>query len=99
NILRDVHADARIGRVYLPQTDLRRFGVTAEDLAKGRYTPQLVVLMPSGPARAREYYQRAWAALPAGDARSLFAAEIMGSTYFALLRAIEARRFDVLNAR
>jgi len=99
NILRDVHADARIGRVYLPQTDLRRFGVTAEDLAKGRYTAQFVDLMTFEAARAREYYQRAWAALPAGDARSLFAAEIMGRTYFALLRAIEARRFDVFNGR
>jgi phytoene synthase len=99
NILRDVHADARVGRVYLPQTDLRRFGVTAEDLAQGRYTPQFVELMTFEAARAREYYQRAWAALPPGDARSLFAAEIMGRTYFALLRAIEARRFDVFNGR
>ena len=99
NILRDVHADARVGRVYLPQADLRRFGVTADDLAQGRYTPQFVELMTFQAARAREYYQRAWAALPPGDARSLFAAEIMGRTYFALLRAIEARRFDVFNGR
>jgi phytoene synthase len=99
NILRDVHADARVGRVYLPQADLRRFGVTADDLAQGRYTPQFVELMTFEAARAREYYQRAWAALPPGDARSLFAAEIMGRTYFALLRAIEARRFDVFNGR
>jgi phytoene synthase len=99
NILRDVHADARIGRVYLPQSDLRRFAVTAEDLAAGRYTPQFVDLMTFQAARAREYYQRAWAALPPDDARTLFAAEIMGRTYFALLRAIEARRFDVFNGR
>ena len=99
NILRDVHADARVGRVYLPQTDLRRFGVTAEDLAQGRYTPQFVDLMTFQAARAREYYHRAWTALPPGDARRLFAAEIMGRTYFALLRAIEARRFDVFNGR
>ena len=99
NILRDVHADARSGRVYLPQTELRRFGVTAEDLAKGRYTPQFVDLMTFEATRARQYYERAWTALPPGDARSLFAAEIMGRTYFALLRAIEARRFDVFNGR
>jgi phytoene synthase len=49
--------------------------------------------------RAREYYQRAWTALPPADARRLFAAEIMGRTYFALLRAIEARRFDVFERR
>ena len=41
NILRDVQVDARIGRVYLPQEDLRRFGVTAEDLRAGRYTRRL----------------------------------------------------------
>jgi len=99
NILRDVQADARVGRVYLPQADLRRFGVTAEDLAAGRYTPQFVDLMTFEAARARDYYQRAWAALPAADARRLFAAEIMGRTYFALLRAIEARRFHVFGRR
>ena len=41
NILRDVQVDARIGRVYLPQEDLRRFGVTAEDLGAGRYSRRL----------------------------------------------------------
>ena len=99
NILRDVQADARVGRVYLPQADLRRFGVTADDLARGHYTPQFVQLMAFEAARCREYYQRAWAALPGADARRLFAAEIMGRTYFALLRAIEARRFDVFGGR
>ena len=99
NILRDVQVDAVAGRVYLPQADLRRFGVTAEDLAQGRYTPQFVELMAFEAERAREYYRRAWAALPARDARRLFAAEIMGKTYFALLGAIKARRFDVFGRR
>ncbi len=99
NILRDVQADARAGRVYVPQEDLRRFGVTAEDLVAGRYTPRFVELMAWEAARARRYYERAWAALPAADARRLFAAEIMGRTYFALLRAIEARRFQVFGER
>ena len=99
NILRDVQADALAGRVYLPQADLRRFGVSAEDLARGRYTPEFVRLMTFEAGRAHDYYQRAWAALPAADAGRLFAAEIMGRTYFALLRAIEARRFDVFGGR
>src|SRR5712692_9913275 len=95
NILRDVQADARAGRVYLPQEELRRFGVTAGQLAAGRYTPEFVELMAFTAARAHGYYERAWAALPAADTRRLFAAEIMGRTYFALLRDIEARRFRV----
>ncbi len=99
NILRDVQADARTGRIYVPQEDLRRFRVTAEDLVAGRYTPEFVELMAFEAARARRYYERAWAALPAADARRLFAAEIMGRTYFALLRAIEARGFQVFGVR
>ena len=99
NILRDVQTDARMGRVYLPQADLRRFGVTGEDLREGRYTPAFVELMTFEAARARDYYARAWRGLPATDRRTLFAAEIMGHTYFALLRAIEARRFDVFGER
>ncbi|MFQ5520606.1 MAG: hypothetical protein ACE5FK_04345, partial [Candidatus Methylomirabilia bacterium] len=44
---------------------------------------------------AKEFYERAWAVLPARDAPRLFAAEIMGRIYFSLLRAMEARDFRV----
>ena len=51
-------------------------------------------------ARARDsYYERAWAALPRADEHTLFAAEIMGRTYFALLETIERRRFRVFGGR
>jgi 15-cis-phytoene synthase len=99
NILRDIEPDARAGRIYVPQEDLRRFGVTADDLTAGRYTPEFVALMEWEAARARRYYERAWAALPPADAPRLFAAEIMGRTYFALLQAIEAQRFRVFGRR
>jgi len=99
NIMRDVQPDALAGRVYLPQEDLERFSVTADDLAAGRYTPAFVRLMEYQAARARAYYERAWAALPRADQHTLFAAEIMGRTYFALLETIERRRFRVFGRR
>jgi len=99
NIMRDVQPDALAGRVYLPQEDLERFSVTADDLAAGRYTPAFVRLMEYQAARARAYYERAWAALPGADQHTLFAAEIMGRTYFALLETIERRRFRVFGGR
>jgi len=99
NIMRDVQPDALAGRVYVPQEDLERFGVTADDLGAGRYTPAFVRLMEYQAARARAYYERAWAALPRADQRTLFAAEIMGRTYFALLESIERRRFRVFGGR
>ena len=99
NILRDLQPDAQRGRIYLPQADLRRFGVTAEDLRLGRYTSEFVELMEFEALRARSFYRRAWETLPDTDARRLFAAEIMGRIYFALLRAIEARRYRVFDRR
>ena len=42
NFIRDVGEDLRRGRVYLPQEDLDRYGVTRADLARG------VVRRPSG---------------------------------------------------
>jgi phytoene synthase len=99
NIMRDVQPDARAGRVYLPQEDLERFGVAAADLAAGRYTPEFLRLMEYEAVRAHDYYERAWAALPRSDEHRLFAAEIMGRTYFALLETIERRRFQVFGAR
>jgi 15-cis-phytoene synthase len=99
NIMRDVEPDARAGRVYLPQEELKRFGVTGDDLSAARYTPAFVRLMEHQAVRARGYYERAWAALPRADARTLFAAEIMGRTYYALLRLMEQRRFRVFGER
>ena len=99
NIMRDVQPDARAGRVYLPQEDLERFGVTSDDLAVGRYTPEFLRLMEYEAARAHACYERAWAALPRSDEHRLFAAEIMGRTYFALLETIERRRFQVFGVR
>ena len=99
NIIRDVGADARVGRVYIPQQDLRRFGVASDDLKAGRYTASFVALMEHQAARAETFYRAARDAFPRGDARKLVAGEIMGRIYHALLTEIAARRFRVLDER
>jgi len=99
NIIRDVGADARAGRIYVPQEDLRKFGVTAEDLRTGRYTEEFVGLMRHQAERARQFYRAAQESFPAVDARSLVPAEIMGRIYRALLEEIEARGFRVFDGR
>src|SRR5262249_12476485 len=91
NIMRDVGADARGGRIYVPQEDLRKFGVTVEDLQAGRYTESFVQLMRHQAERARRFYQAAHASFPAVDARSLVAAEIIGRVFLPLLAEIQAR--------
>jgi phytoene synthase len=101
NILRDVAEDLGRGRVYIPQQELRHFGVTEADLeaaaaAPGRPLPPAVhALLKHQAGRARDYYVRAAASLPSGDARRLVAAEIMGAIYFAILEKIERAGYDV----
>ena len=63
NFIRDVAEDLRRGRVYLPQEDLRRFGVTdaglAAAVAAGSATPQIKSLIGYEVSRAREHYRSA----------------------------------------
>jgi len=95
NILRDVADDAARGRIYLPMEELRRHGVTEEDILQGRYSERFHAAAQAVAARAREYYRRAAELLPAEDRRSMIAAELMGSVYWRLLCKLEARGFDV----
>ncbi len=95
NILRDLAADARRGRIYLPQDELRRFGYSEDELLAGRYNDAFVELMRFQCGRARDYFRAASVALPAKDKRSLLAAEIMRATYYRLLLKIEQQCYNV----
>lgn len=102
NILRDVPEDLAQGRVYIPQEDLRRHGCTEDDLRReaessggGLQSPAVKALLGQQAERAREYYARADAGLPRGDARRLVAAEIMGAIYRGILDRIERADYDV----
>jgi phytoene synthase len=99
NIIRDVAADLRSGRIYLPAEDLARFGVSEDELRAGRVTPAVRELLRFECDRARAYYAKAAAGLPARDRRSLLAAEIMGAVYFEILRRIEKSGYDVFSRK
>ena len=95
NILRDVRSDAQRGRIYLPLSELVRFGLLPEEILRLEYSPRFVELANSVAQRARHFYRLARETLPAADRRSMVAAELMGSVYWRLLRKLERRRFDV----
>lgn len=104
NILRDVPKDLAIGRVYLPQEDLRRFGVSEDALRReaanaghGIQSREVKALLAFQASRAREYYVRARASRPSADGRRLVAAEIMGAIYFSILEKIESNDYDVFS--
>ena len=95
NIIRDVRVDLERGRIYLPQDDLSRFGVTEEALGAGRVTDAIRRLLAHECQRARHFFTAAAQAMPHHEARKLVAAEIMGGIYHEILERIERRGYDV----
>jgi phytoene synthase len=99
NIIRDVGEDARNGRIYLPLEDLRRFGVTEDQLIRGEHSPEFEKLMQFEYERARAFYAQAAALLPSEDRHTMLAAEMMAQVYGEILEKIRRRRFHIFGPR
>jgi phytoene synthase len=96
NFLRDIDEDLDRNRQYVPQEDLRRFGV---DLTARQCTPQFVQLMQFEIERCRELYRSAdmgLAMLPPQSARCISAARVL---YSRILDKIEEQHYDVFAKR
>jgi phytoene synthase len=99
NIIRDVGEDARRGRIYLPQDELARFGVAPAALLRREASEAFRALMAMQVGRAREWYARARAMLPAQDRRAQRPGLIMAAIYRTLLDEIERDGYGVLERR
>jgi phytoene synthase len=100
NILRDVREDARIGRVYLPGEDLRRFGLLAEGHDPREAAPTLAgelgdslaplsALVRFEAERAQQWFERGLRLAPLLDRRSAACVLAMSGIYRRLLARIE----------
>ncbi len=99
NILRDVPRDFQMGRVYLPQEDLERFGCRREDLGGSRLTPELSELLRFTAERAWRFYEEGAELVGHVDADSRPALWALVRIYSGLLREIEGRGCDVFSSR
>lgn len=99
NILRDVGEDLWRSRVYLPQDELERFGVSRADLASGRRTEAFRRLMDFQISRARRFYKLGRAGLPFLHSRGRFAVDLASRIYARILNRIEASDYDVFARR
>jgi phytoene synthase len=99
NILRDVRSDADRGRIYLPLSELDRFGVAPEEILRHEYSTRFGNLAAHVAEHARTFYGLARQTLPPEDRRAMAAAELMGSVYWRLLRKLERQRFDVFGPK
>ncbi len=100
NILRDIAADYRIDRIYLPREELERFGLTEEDIAADRNDDRWKSMMAFQITRARQYYNKAEgsiSALSSGGAQ--MTVWLMREVYAGILEEIEKADCDVFSHR
>jgi phytoene synthase len=91
NIMRDVEEDLALGRVYLPQDELARFGVSALD----RVTPEWEPFMAFQAQRARVHLDEGLHLLDSLDRRSALCVSTFAGLYRGQLDRMEANGFDV----
>jgi len=95
NILRDVREDAGKDRIYLPQEDLLRFGVSLTELSG----PGLRNLLEFEASRAQKFYAESAPLVDLIDPRSRASLRALIAIYSRLLDRIVASDYDVLSRR
>ncbi|MCU1333833.1 MAG: Squalene/phytoene synthase [Candidatus Angelobacter sp.] len=99
NFWQDVFVDYGKGRIYLPLEDLRTFGVTGDDIAQRRATPQFLAMMKFEVERARDWFARGLPLVKMVNRDLAIDLELFSRGGQEILNAIEGQGFDVLRAR
>ncbi len=99
NIARDIQEDLGLGRIYLPQDEIARFGYSEEALEAGIVNESFINLMRFQAQRARGYFDSGFKLLPYLSPRSRACPAVMGQLYSKVLQRIEEAEFDVFQHR
>ncbi len=99
NFIRDVGEDLRRGRVYLPQEDLARFGVTRADLAGPTPNDRVTALLRFEIDRTRALYREAAPGIELLHPTSRDCVATALRLYGGILDAVERSGYDVLSTR
>jgi len=93
NIVRDVPADAALGRVYLPEDLLARHELTRQDVLAGRGSDALAVLLAQTASWAEDFYARAFEKMKHLPRFKMLPCRAMGYVYFSNLAKIKKTGF------
>lgn len=99
NILRDIKEDARMNRIYLPQEDLRRFGITEQQIFDHRVDENFIKMMKFQIERARAFYRKSERGIPLLRKDARFAVLVAARLYAKILDEIERQNYDVFSRR
>jgi squalene synthase HpnC len=99
NFWQDVRVDYGKGRVYLPQEDMRRVGVSDETIAGGVATPEFRGLLRDEVEFARRLFYEGLPLIGRVGRDLAVDLDLFSRGGLEILNAIEHRDFDVLSAR
>ena len=99
NILRDVKEDAAMGRIYLPQDELRKFKVSEEQILEGEVNNNFVEMMRFQIQRARDYYRTGEKGISLLEKDSRLTVLLASRIYAQILDKIERQNYDVFTRR
>ncbi len=95
NILRDLAEDARMGRIYLPQSDRIHYKIGNREFTDGLMSKGMQQLLSEYGEKAEAAFQKALAYLPNEDRESLRPSLLMASIYYAYLKQLQRVHYDV----
>jgi phytoene synthase len=99
NILRDIGEDTHKDRIYLPQDELARFGVTEPDIMGKKMTAGFIELMRFQVERVRDLYHRAAPLLDMIEPDARRCTSLMGTVYYRILNKIEKKSYRIYDGR
>jgi len=99
NIIRDVKEDASLGRVYLPEEDLTKSGLSVSDVLNSTDPARLRLVLALEADRAREFYASGEELIPYIAEDSQPALWVLINIYRGLLEKIALKQYDVFTAK
>lgn len=99
NILRDVGEDFRNGRIYLPKDELKAFGISEADIARGIVNDAWRNFMRFQIDRTRKLYAEAEKGIAFLERDGQMAIGASSNFYQGILDVIEANDYDVFSKR
>jgi squalene synthase HpnC len=99
NFWQDVRVDWDKDRVYFPQADMQRFGVSDATIGAGIATPEFRALLRYEVDYARSLFERGLPLVGMVNRELALDLDLFSRGGLEILRAIERRDYDVLSAR
>jgi squalene synthase HpnC len=99
NFWQDVRRDYAKGRFYLPQEDMKRFGVSEDTIATGVATPEFRALLRHEVDGARRLFEKGLPLIGLVRRDLAVDLELFSRGGLEILRAIERQDYDVLGSR